>query len=69
MLLIEIVQRVSSPYLVGQLIGVTKFITPVGIVTLNQICTGHEALDDEKDSHPPHNFNYVSGNSGPEPRC
>ena len=69
MLMIVMVQRVLSPYLAAHLIGVTRFITPVGIVTLIQICTGHETLDEEKDSHSPHNFNYVSGCPDPEPRC
>ena len=33
------VQRVLSPYLAAHLIGVTTSITPIGIVTLNQIKT------------------------------
>ena len=52
MLLIALVQRVSSPYLAAHLIGVTRFITPVGIVTLNQIGKGYAILDEKTKIHP-----------------
>lgn len=67
--MIVLVQRVLSPWLAAPPIGVMVSDTSKDIVTLIQICTGHETLDEDKDSYPPHNFNYVSGNSGPEPRC
>ena len=68
MVMIVLVQWVWSPWLAAPPIGVMVSDTSKDIVTLIQICTGHETLDEEKDSHSPHNFNYVSGYPDPEPK-